>query len=62
MPEHEKSSKRIWNIKESKEKLGTFMCKHILFLHDFFGADTTSHIYGFGKAALMKKIKSNDTL
>ena len=63
MPESKKSSKvRIWNIKESKEKLGTFMCKHILFLHAFLGTDTTSRIYGFGKAALMKKIKSNNTL
>ena len=58
----EKSSKlRIWIIKESKEKLGTFRCKHILFLHAFRGADTTSCIYGFGKAALIKKIKSNNT-
>ena len=63
MPESKKSSKvRIWNIKESKEKLGTFMCKHILFLHAFLGTDTTLRIYGFGKAALMKKIKSNNTL
>ena len=63
MPESKKSSKvRVWNIKESKEKLGTFMCKHILFLHAFLGTDTTSRIYGFGKAALMKKIKSNNTL
>ena len=52
---------RIWIIKESKEKLGTFRCKHILFLHAFRGADTTSCIYGFGKAALIKKIKSNNT-
>ena len=63
MPESRKNSKlRVWNIKEAKEKLGTYICKNILFLHALLGSDTTSRIYGFGKAALMKKIKSNITL
>ena len=53
MPEPRKNSKlRVWNIKEAKEKLGTYMCKHILFLHAFLESDTTSCIYGSGKAAL----------
>ena len=63
MPEPRKNSKlRVWNIKEAKEKLGTYICKHILFLHAFLGSDTTSRIYGYGKGALMKKIRSNSTL
>ena len=28
----------------------------------FYGVSSTFRIYGFGKAALMKKIKSNNTL
>ena len=63
IPEPRKnSSQRIWNIKEAKETLGPHICKHILFLHAFLGSDTTSHIYGFGKNALMKKIKSSNRL
>ena len=63
MPESRKNSKlRVLNIKEAKEKLGTYICKNILFLHALLGSDTTSRIYGFGKAAIMKKIKSNITL
>ena len=50
------------NIKETKEKLGPILCKHILFMHAFLGCDTTSRIYGFGKNALMKKIKSDKNL
>ena len=56
------SQQRIWNIKETKEKLGQFICKHLLFLHAFLGSDTTSRVYGIGKSALMKKIQSHNKL
>ena len=59
MPESRYSKLRVWNIKEGKEKLGTYICKNILFLHALLGSDTTSRIYAVGKAAIMKKIKSN---
>ena len=61
VPEPKKNSKAcVWNIKETKEKLGPLLCKHILFIHAFLRCDTTSGIYGFGKSALMKKIKSDE--
>ena len=31
-------------------------------MHAFLGCDTTSRIYGFGKSAMMKKIKSDKSL
>ena len=53
------SALRVWNIKEAKEKLGPYKCKHILFLHAFLDSDTTSRVYGYGKSALMKKLNNS---
>ena len=37
--DRKKSTKRqVWNIKEVKAKLGSFLCKHIPFLHAFWAA------------------------
>ena len=63
VPEPKKNSKaRLWNIKETKEKLGPISSKYILFIHAFLGCDTTSQIYVFGKSALLKKIQSDKHL
>ena len=63
-PEPKKSLKkpRIWNIKATKEGLGTDICNNILFLHVVLGCDTTSRLHGIGKgASSLKKFKSNKT-
>ena len=63
VPEPPKNPKaRVWNIKDTKEKLGPILCKYILFIHAFLGCDTTSQICGFGKSALLKKIQSDKHL
>ena len=40
---------RIWNIKETKQRLGPDICQHILFLHAVLGCDTTSRLHGIGR-------------
>ena len=63
VPEPKKKYKSSWmEYKGDEEKLGPILCKHILFMHAFLGCDTTSRIYGFGKSAMMKKIKSDKSL
>ena len=39
--------------------LGSFICKHILFIHAMLGCDSTSRVFGLGKGVLLKKIRSN---
>ena len=53
---------RVWNIKEVQAKLGTFVCKHIPFLHAFLGCDTTSRLFGIEKGSILKKFKENKSL
>lgn len=50
--------KRIWDIGMLKEKLGADVCENILFLHAFYGCDTTSHIHDIGKGTALQKINS----
>ena len=52
----------MWNIREVKTKLGTFLCKHIPFLHEFLGCDTTTRLFGTGKGSILKKFKENKSL
>ena len=54
-----RNQERIPNFvyRTSKKKLGTYICKHILFfsfMTSFLGSNTTSCIYGSEKAALIK--------
>ena len=59
-PEPKKNSKaRFWDVKDVKESLGSFICKHILFIHAMLGCDSTSRVFGLGKGVLLKKIRSN---
>ena len=53
---------RVWNIKEVQAKLGTFVCKHIPFLHAFLGCDTTSRLFRIEKGSILKKFKENKSL
>ena len=56
------SKARIWDVKDVKERLGSFICKHILFIHAMLGCDSTSRVFGLGKGVLLKKIRSNPHL
>ena len=60
-PEPKKNAKKhqIWNITAVKEQLGPEMCSNILFLYAILGCDTTSQLYGIGKATFLKKFKSS---
>lgn len=62
-PEPKKNAKqRVWNIKQAREDLGLFSCKHILFQHALMGCDTTSRLFGIGKGSILKKFKVNSSL
>ena len=45
-----------WDIIRTKEVLGS-MCRMLPFIHAVTGCDTTSRIFGIGKAAALKKLK-----
>ena len=51
---------KIWNIRALTETLGPAVCSHMLFLHALLECDTTSRIYGIGKATALKKAMSNE--
>ena len=54
-----KTSKKrgsLWNIEETCKVLGDVR-NHILFAHAVLGCDTTSAIFGIGKANALKKLK-----
>ena len=62
-PEPKKNATgRVWDIKQIQSDLGSFTCKHLLFLHAFLGCDTTSRIYGIGKGSILKKFKDSVSL
>lgn len=63
-PEPKRNAKkvRLWNIKISKEKLGSRICSKLLFIHAITGCDTTSRLYGIGKTASLSKIQCSDEL
>lgn len=50
---------RVWDIKACKTKLGLQLCLDMLFVHAILGCDSTSRLYGIGKAAGLTKVKSN---
>ena len=60
-PEPKKNTKnpKVWDIKAVKVALGPEICNSVLFLHAILGCDTTSHLYGIGKGASLKKFKSS---
>ena len=46
---------KVWNIRKTKVALKETICMHILFIHAMLGCDSTSRLYGIGKAAFLKK-------
>ena len=49
---------RVWHMKKVKEQLGKEVCRNLLFLHAITGCDTTSRLYGVGKATALKKFEN----
>ena len=60
-PEPKKNAKnrQVWNMTAVKQQLGPEVCSNIFFLHAILGCDTTSQLYGIGKATSLKKFKSS---
>ena len=53
---------RCIGVNSIRNKLGEYICGNIiLFVHAFLGCDTTSLLFGIGKAAGLKLVKDNDT-
>ena len=48
----------VWLMKKVKEQLGKEVCRNLLFLHAITGCDTTSRLYGVGKATALKKFEN----
>ena len=46
----------VWDIKKTKELLGSNVCEVILFIHAILGCDTTSRLHGLGKASALKMV------
>ena len=50
---------RIWNIKTTRNELGANIYDIVLFVHAILGFNTTSRLYGLGKALSLKRITSS---
>ena len=58
-PKASAKSVKVWNIKEMRKSLGDVVCSNILFIHALLGCDSTSSVYGIGKAASLRKVMNN---
>lgn len=54
-------SDRYMDIRQVQSALGNQVCQCLLFAHAILGCDTTSRLFGFGKAAGLKLIQKNKT-
>ena len=52
---------RCIGVSSIRNKLGENICGNILFVHAFLGCDTTSRLFGIGKAAGLKLVKEKET-
>ena len=50
---------RIWDIEKVQHELGSNICQQLLVLHAISGCDTTSALYGLGKAIFLRKAKKS---
>ena len=55
-----KDGPRYYSIQDLQDQLGTVLCRNILFMHAWFGCDTTSSIYGQGKKSALKWMKDSN--
>lgn len=49
--------KKIWRIAETKTRLGPVVCNEIIFIHAFFGCDTTSQPFNVSKFMPLKQFE-----
>jgi hypothetical protein len=49
------------DIHKARSELGDQVCRDLLFVHAILGCDTTSRLFGFGKAVGLKLIQTNQT-
>ena len=54
-PKANSRRRRVWKMKDLKEKLGEDVCNNLLFIHAILGCDTTSRVHGIGKGVSLKK-------
>ena len=52
---------RCIGVSAIRNKLGENICGNVLFVHAFLGGDTTSRLFGIGKAAGLKLVEENET-
>ncbi|CAC5398425.1 unnamed protein product [Mytilus coruscus] len=52
---------KVWDIQKTQQVLGEHVCFQLPFAHAITGCDT-SRLYGIGKPAILKKIKSDHHL
>ena len=53
--------RRYMDIHKARSELGDQVCRDLLFVHAMLGCDTTSRLFGFGKAVGLKLIQTNET-
>ena len=46
---------KFWDIQKVQDEIGSHISQQLLFVHAISGCDTTSAVYGLGKAAFLKK-------
>ena len=55
-----RSVPKVWDINGIQSTLGPNVCHNMLAIHAFFGCDTVSMIYGFGKGTGFNKFIDNE--
>jgi len=58
-PKSNSNKYRMWDIKKMNTELGDTVRRTILFVHAILGCDTTSRLFGIGKAVSLKKVMKN---
>ena len=54
-----KKNHKVWHINRLKHVMGPELCLLLLFVHAVSGSDTTSRLYGVGKGATLRKLRSD---
>ena len=52
----------MWPIKLAQRNIGEIRCARLLFIHAFFGSDTTSRPHGLGKTTGVKQVSQNEDI
>ena len=54
-----KKNHKVWHINRVKSVMGPVLCLLLPFVHAVSGSDTTSRLYGVGKGAALRKLRSD---